>query len=121
MTDTDKAQVAALGERRRLGTLDNHRALWEAIRRSNGLPHDTEAWNAWLVDRLESDSAKIAVAIEALEPFAMTGEMFELETEGFRDDNELDLCMAGHLFDVYKLKQFRRARAALTAIKGSDQ
>ena len=53
--------------------------------------------------------------IEALEPFAVMGELIALETEGFGDDDELNLIVEdGHLLDRFRVGDFLAARTALS-------
>lgn len=61
-----------------------------------------------------SQAEQIAKLREALEPFANMGELIELETEGFADDDDLHLIVeSGHLMDRFPVKAFRAASQAL--------
>lgn len=56
---------------------------------------------------------------EALEPFARMGELIELETTGFSDDDELHLIVeTGHLMDRFSVKSFRQALASKEGGRG---
>jgi hypothetical protein len=66
--------------------------------------------------RAEASEAREKALREALEPFADVGELFELETEGFADTDELPLMTSGEEFRLHSLKfgWFRAARQALS-------
>ena len=53
---------------------------------------------------------------EALAPFADFAEYLEVETEGFANTDELDLCVqeSGFRLERFKIGDFRRARTALS-------
>ena len=53
---------------------------------------------------------------EALAPFADFAEYLEVETEGFSDTDELDLCVeeSGFRLIKFKISDFRRIRTALS-------
>jgi hypothetical protein len=71
--------------------------------------------SAIAIDGLKSENDALKAEVEklkaALEPFATFGEWMELETEGFSDTDELQLMCGEHLFENFKVGDFRRARA----------
>lgn len=67
-----------------------------------------------LLDTIEVQARRIQALEKALKPFSSVGELLDLETEGFSDEDDLGLITEeGHLMDRFSVGEFRAARAAL--------
>lgn len=68
------------------------------------------------VEALEAENARLK---EALRPFGVVGDYFESETEGFHDDDGLEVCIRREPEEPFQTGaylnhgDFRRARAAM--------
>lgn len=79
----------------------------QITRREADLIHGA-LWDASAL--IETQDAEIQALREALRPFGDVGEYLESETEGFSDEDELELTVEGHkLFEV-RVGYFRNAR-----------
>jgi hypothetical protein len=80
----------------------------EAITRTEKLMDEAAARIQELEDRVRTLEAAVA-------PFADFGEYLEVETEGFSDTDELDLCVeeSGFRLERFYVGAFRRARSSL--------
>lgn len=57
---------------------------------------------------------------QALVPFADLFDLLESETEGLSDEDDFDLMLHDHLFQRFKVADFRKAHTALAKARGES-